>query len=128
MQVLDKEARLQRVVSDLKSLEDQIRQADFAAKARRDAAEREFRERTEALEEVRTSSFLYIPLYFFVAKGLYERGPESIHAPTRADGFYTFVSLLIYPFHTFCTPYFPAHFAHARSPKRTAWQILRVSV
>ena len=60
---MDKEARLQRVVSDLKSLEDQIRQADFAAKARRDAAEREFRERTEALEEVRTSSFLYIPLY-----------------------------------------------------------------
>ena len=101
---------------------------DFAAKARRDAAEREFRERTEALEEVRTSSFLYIPLYFFLAKGLYERGPESIHAPTRADGFYTFVSLLIYPFRTFCTPYFPAHFAHARPPKRTAWQILRVSV
>ena len=72
VQVSDKEARLQRVVSDLKSLEDQIRQADFAAKARRDAAEREFRERTEALEEVRISSSLP-PLYSFIF--LSEEGP-----------------------------------------------------
>ena len=118
MQVLDKEARLQRVVSDLKSLEDQIRQADFAAKARRDAAEREFRERTEALEEVRTSSFLYIPLYFFLEKGLYERGPELIHAPTRADGFYTFVSLLILSFPHFLHAVFSRTFC-TRTPPET---------
>ncbi len=53
VQVSDKEARLQRVTSDLSSVEDQIRQADLAARARRDAAEREFRERTGGLEEVR---------------------------------------------------------------------------
>ena len=53
--VADKESRLQRVAGDLASLEDQIRQSDLAAKARRDAAEREFRERTEGLEEVSAS-------------------------------------------------------------------------